>query len=235
MSSPVARLRPAPPPAVFASRRRFGGLTRGLLVFALACAVSPLADAQVSLLHEFIAPDPAEDVSLATTTLDGGLPAAIQTPSGLATAPDPQRPPSNQQQVYSNVGSDAGPDAYVVGVEESGTTWTCRVTTSCVEGPTVDKPAEFGLVAMTRLPDQMTAYLLRAYDSNRGPRVVLSINRDGTVVSRMEIAQPLTVDNFEGVTAAAGANGQRRFYLISDDNNDSSQRTLLLAFDWKPR
>ena len=130
---------------------------------------------------------------------------------------------------------DAGPDAYVVGVEESGTTWTCRVTTSCVEGPTVDKPAEFGLVAMTRLPDQMTAYLLRAYDSNRGPRVVLSINRDGTVVSRMEIAQPLTVDNFEGVTAAAGANGQRRFYLISDDNNDSSQRTLLLAFDWKPR
>ncbi|WP_437769388.1 transglutaminase domain-containing protein [Sorangium sp. So ce764] len=93
------------------SRRRFGGSARSLLVFALACAVSRLADAQASLLHEFIAPDPAEDVSLATTTLDGGLPAAIQTPSGLATAPDPQRPPSNQQQVYSNVGSDAGPDA----------------------------------------------------------------------------------------------------------------------------
>ncbi|WP_437625137.1 transglutaminase-like domain-containing protein [Sorangium sp. So ce1151] len=90
-------------------RRR--GWARSLLVFALACAVSPLADAQGSLLHEFIAPDPAEDVSLATTTLDGGLPAAIQTPSGLATAPDPQRPPSTQQQVYSNVGSDAGPEA----------------------------------------------------------------------------------------------------------------------------
>ncbi|WP_437488514.1 transglutaminase-like domain-containing protein [Sorangium sp. So ce1014] len=111
MSSPAARLRPARPPAVSASRRRLGGWARSLLVLALACAVSPLADAQVSLLHEFIAPDPAEDVSLATTTLDGGLPAAIQTPSGLATAPDPQRPPSNQQQVYSNVGSDAGPEA----------------------------------------------------------------------------------------------------------------------------
>ncbi|XYI00539.1 transglutaminase-like domain-containing protein [Sorangium sp. So ce1128] len=93
------------------SRRRRGGWARSLLVFALACAVSPLADAQGSLLHEFIAPDPAEDVSLATTTLDGGLPAAIQTPSGLATAPDPQRPPSTPQQVYSNVGSDAGPEA----------------------------------------------------------------------------------------------------------------------------
>ncbi|WP_437280733.1 transglutaminase domain-containing protein [Sorangium sp. So ce375] len=111
MSSPVARLRPAAPPPLPPSRRRFGGSARSLLVFALACAVSRLADAQASLLHEFIAPDPAEDVSLATTTLDGGLPAAIQTPSGLATAPDPQRPPSNQQQVYSNVGSDAGPDA----------------------------------------------------------------------------------------------------------------------------
>ncbi|AUX30130.1 MULTISPECIES: transglutaminase family protein [Sorangium] len=111
MSAPVARPRPAALPAVSASRRRLGGRARSLLVFALACAVSPLADAQGSLLHEFIAPDPAEDVSLATTTLDGGLPAAIQTPSGLATAPDPQRPPSSQQQVYSTVGSDAGPDA----------------------------------------------------------------------------------------------------------------------------
>ncbi|WP_437735954.1 transglutaminase-like domain-containing protein [Sorangium sp. So ce1335] len=111
MSPPAARPRPAPPPDVSASRRRRGGWARSALVFALACAVSPLADAQGSLLHEFIAPDPAEDVSLATTTLDGGLPAAIQTPSGLATAPDPQRPPSTQQQVYSNVGSDAGPEA----------------------------------------------------------------------------------------------------------------------------
>ena len=68
MSSPVARLRPAAPPAVAVSRRRFGGSARSLLVFALACAVSRLADAQASLLHEFIAPDPAEDVSLATTT-----------------------------------------------------------------------------------------------------------------------------------------------------------------------
>ncbi|WP_437783136.1 transglutaminase-like domain-containing protein [Sorangium sp. So ce1097] len=111
MSPPAARPHPAPPPDVSAPRRRRGGRARSLLVFALACAVSPLADAQGSLLHEFIAPDPAEDVSLATTTLDGGLPAAIQTPSGLATAPDPQRPPSTQQQVYSNVGSDAGPEA----------------------------------------------------------------------------------------------------------------------------
>ena len=28
--------------------------------------------------------------------------------------------------------------------------------------------------------------------------------------------------------------GSVRFYLLSDDNFQSSQRTLLLAFDWKP-
>ncbi|MGK4006637.1 transglutaminase domain-containing protein [Sorangium sp. So ce1036] len=111
MSDPTARKRRAPPPAASAPRGRLGGRARGLVAFALACAVSPLADAQGSLLHEFIPPDPEEDVSLATTTLDGGLPAAIQTPSGLATAPDPQRPPGSQQQVYGSAGSDAGPDA----------------------------------------------------------------------------------------------------------------------------
>jgi hypothetical protein len=25
-----------------------------------------------------------------------------------------------------------------------------------------------------------------------------------------------------------------RFYLISDDNGSATQRTLLLAFDWRP-
>ena len=31
------------------------------------------------------------------------------------------------------------------------------------------------------------------------------------------------------------ADGGVRFYLLSDDNGSSSQRTLLLAFDWRPR
>ena len=42
------------------------------------------------------------------------------------------------------------------------------------------------------------------------------------------------MDNFEGLAALPGKAGVVRFYLISDDNFSSSQRTLLLAFDWKP-
>jgi hypothetical protein len=51
----------------------------------------------------------------------------------------------------------------------------------------------------------------------------------------MDMAPPLTVDNFEGMTAVIDAAGGIRFYLVSDDNASSTQRTLLLAFDWRPR
>lgn len=43
------------------------------------------------MLHEPIPPDPAEDMAL-SLALDGDLPAAIQTPRGLVSAPDPARP-----------------------------------------------------------------------------------------------------------------------------------------------
>jgi hypothetical protein len=56
----------------------------------------------------------------------------------------------------------------------------------------------------------------------------------GRVVDQQELRGPLTVDNFEGLAAVPAKDGSIRFYLISDDNFSSSQRTLLLAFDWKP-
>ncbi|MCM3881767.1 MAG: esterase-like activity of phytase family protein [Vicinamibacterales bacterium] len=129
---------------------------------------------------------------------------------------------------------EAGADAYVVGAELSGDTWTCRLlSTPCIKGPTVDKPAEFGLVALKRLPGMRTAYLLRAFDPVRGLRISLQIFRSSTMVARMDLAPPATVDNFEGLAAVPQADGGVRFYLISDDNASATQRTLLLAFDWR--
>ncbi len=152
----------------------------------------------------------------------------------------PPRPvPSPQVRFRSNAGMEAltaepeaGADAYTVGDEDSGATWTCRVTSACIRGPTVKKPREFGLVSMNRLGEGMMAYLLRAYDPVRRSRVTLMILRDTTVIARMDLAPPMTVDNFEGMTSVLRDDGRRRFYLISDDNNRRSQRTLLFAFDW---
>ena len=78
------------------------------------------------------------------------------------------------------------------------------------------------------------AYLLRGYDEVRGSRISLQI-ADSSTIARMDLAAPLTVDNYEGLGTVARPNGGFRFYLISDDNASSAQRTLLVAFDWRPR
>jgi hypothetical protein len=81
------------------ARARWSAALASLLVVALAFTARadaespPPTTAQGSILHEFVAPDPGEDVSFAATTLEGDLPAAVQTPSGIATAPDPRKPP----------------------------------------------------------------------------------------------------------------------------------------------
>ena len=109
------------------------------------------------------------------------------------------------------------------------------LSTPCIKGPTVDKPEEFGLVAIKRLPGMQTAYLLRAFDAARGNRISLQILRSTTLVARMDMAPPMTMDNFEGLAAVPRPDGRVRFYLVSDDNASATQRTLLLAFDWRPR
>src|SRR4051812_46292160 len=94
------------------SRRtgRLGALL-ALLAFVALTIFAFGADAQQgSVLHEFIPPDPGEDVSFSATTIEGDLPAAIQTPSGVATAPDPRKPPADKH-TYSGATTDDSPDS----------------------------------------------------------------------------------------------------------------------------
>jgi transglutaminase-like putative cysteine protease len=61
------------------------------MLVLLALVVAQPAGAKAPLLHEPIPADPREDVAL-QVSLEGELPAAIDTPSGLVAAPDPRRP-----------------------------------------------------------------------------------------------------------------------------------------------
>jgi hypothetical protein len=88
------------------SSRRGLAVVLGLVVLAGA-ASRGFADG--SILHELLPPDPSEDVSLAATTLDGELPAAVETPSGVMTAPDPRRAPEPEK-AYSG-GTNEGPES----------------------------------------------------------------------------------------------------------------------------
>ncbi len=157
----------------------------------------------------------------------GGPPRAVPSPAvkfpyneGMeALAPDPGR----------------GPDAYIAGGETTGRTWNCTLATACVDGAKVPLGIGFGLVAVRRLPEGRTAWLLRAF--NPITRSVIKIritDAQGLTVDEQTLRLPLTVDNFEGLAAVPLSDGRLRFYLVSDDNFSSSQRTLLLAFDWAP-
>lgn len=128
----------------------------------------------------------------------------------------------------------AGPDAYVTGAESTGATWACQVSQACKSGPMIAKPADYGLVAVSRMGAGRTAWLIRAWDPIQGSRVSLIILGPAGEIDRLNLSRPLTVDNFEGIAAVPKAGGGTRFYLISDDNFASNQRTLLLAFDWMP-
>lgn len=46
-----------------------------------------------------------------------------------------------------------------------------------------------------------------------------------------ELRAPLTVENFEGVAALRPSGGAARVLIVSDDNFNGAQRTLLLAFE----
>jgi len=92
------------------------------LVSAIAVAPPPFAPApfvptaiaqtRAPILHEPIPPDSREDVALAVV-LDGDLPAALETPSGIVRAPDPLRPPSPADPSYSaSHGGDGAADTF---------------------------------------------------------------------------------------------------------------------------
>lgn len=47
-----------------------------------------------------------------------------------------------------------------------------------------------------------------------------------------DLAPPLTLDNFEGIAAHRVADGTTRITLLSDDNFNALQRTLIVQFEW---
>jgi hypothetical protein len=74
---------------------------------ALLC-VAVTAQAQAPVLHEYIEPNPAEDVELSATTQDGAMPAALETESGVVPAPHSGEPKAKSEHAY---GGNATPDS----------------------------------------------------------------------------------------------------------------------------
>jgi hypothetical protein len=99
---------------------------------------------------------------------------------------------------------------------------------------------DYALVALRYLPDGDLVALERFFLPVIGNRAVLRrYAASGLADSAPRLAgpelaalrAPLAVDNFEGLAVVARADGGARLYILSDNNFNVVQRTLLYAFD----
>jgi hypothetical protein len=102
----------------------------------------------------------------------------------------------------------------------------------------------YGVVALATLPNGDLLKMERFFLPLIGVRINLRHvpasslkatppQAEGRLIAQLET--PLTLDNFEGLAAVPGNDGAVRIYMISDDNFSDSQKTILLAFDWRPQ
>ena len=97
---------------------------------------------------------------------------------------------------------------------------------------------DFKPTSLATLPDGDVLVLERAYSVLAGAAARLSRVKAETIVPGAllegveiaRIARPLTVDNFEGLALRRDGDGGLLVYLLSDDNFNPVQRTLLLMF-----
>jgi transglutaminase-like putative cysteine protease len=81
------------------------GLHHGFVAVVAAVLVAlPAFAVPGPVLHERLPPDPQEDLVFAAS-LDGDLPAALETSSGIVSAPDPRRPVAPDEPPYTPDGA----------------------------------------------------------------------------------------------------------------------------------
>ena len=91
----------------------------------------------------------------------------------------------------------------------------------------------------TLLPGGDVLLLMRSYSAAVGSRIrLLRLEADGLVGGRrlrpIELARiepPAPIDNMEAVAVGTGPAGETLIYLLSDDNYNSRQRTLLMQLE----
>ncbi|WP_296175902.1 esterase-like activity of phytase family protein [uncultured Brevundimonas sp.] len=118
---------------------------------------------------------------------------------------------------------------------ESGGVWDCSaLRCAIVTAPpeTLLNDSDYRITGMDRDPAGGWFVVQRSYRAPIDVRArVRRMAQDGTLGPVLvELKLPGTTDNFEGI--AAERRGERtRLYILSDDNFNAVQRTMMLAFD----
>ncbi len=118
---------------------------------------------------------------------------------------------------------------------ESGGVWDCSAMRCAVVSAPPETPladGDYRITGMDRDPAGGWFVVQRSYRAPINVRArVRRMAQDGSLGPVLvELKLPGTTDNFEGI--AAERRGDRtRLYILSDDNFNAVQRTLMLAFD----
>jgi hypothetical protein len=178
---------------------------------------------------------------------DGDLLVSFERDHRIWNYGDPRQPRSSPLPVRSpdtvfalNDGMEgiaAGPAGWRV-TGESGGVWDCTAVRciAVVAPEPLLTDSDYRVTGMDRDPSgDGWLVVQRSYSPPVDARAqVRRMAADGTLGPVLiELKLPGTTDNFEGLAAVA-ENGTTRLYLLSDDNNNAAQRTLLLAFDVRP-
>ncbi|PZU72727.1 esterase-like activity of phytase family protein [Brevundimonas sp.] len=157
-------------------------------------------------------------------------------PLSALTAPRPLRIPDFPFAENDGMeGIAVAPDGWRV-AGEAGGVWDCSparcvVVTAPPSTPVPD--SEYRITGMDRDPSGDGWFVVERrfrlpFDARGRIRRMAPDGTLGPVL--IELKLPGTTDNFEGIAAQARAGGVR-LYILSDDNFNPVQRTLLLAFD----
>jgi hypothetical protein len=156
--------------------------------------------------------------------------------SAISTTPRPMRIPDFPFAENDGMeGLAASPGGWRV-AGEAGGVWDCSPAECAVAVPPPSTPtpdSEYRITGMDRDPFGEGWYVVeRRFRLPIDARArIRRMAPDGTLGPVLvELKLPGTTDNFEGIAAEART-GLTRLYILSDDNLNPAQRTLMLAFD----
>jgi len=92
------------------------------------------------------------------------------------------------------------------------------------------QPGLFLLTGMDANAD-LIAYVFRSYDPIRKSRIIVRVDRGDQRIANARLESPLPVDNIEAIAIGTSPSGATRLWLLSADNFNDEQRTLLMALD----
>ncbi len=128
--------------------------------------------------------------------------------------------------------SAAGPDGWLV-LAEGGGAWLCAEACAPFGGARLMPSEGYSFTGADRDPAGDGWFVVeRLYRPPLTLRMqVRRLSAEGVLSEPLiQLRPPASVDNFEGIAAVATSAGTR-LYLLSDDNANPLQKTLLLAFD----